>query len=197
MPRCKRRAMRPQSETKLILLQALLPGRPGVSGLWTRSRRYMPASKLPSGRGCDKGAERNSAGWRSAAIQVKNAEDQRICGQYRCHVAAKSHHYYLCCRRNSVCCGSRLQRVYHRTVGHGAFRCDQSPAQGALKVTASSLVTASLALSLQGKDLGLRYGDNELTSPLADVTHLSSDFVLQVPWQDQQIVRPGFADFVR
>src|SRR3989344_8221603 len=48
-----------------------------------------------------------------------------------------------------------------------------------------------------GKNLHLGYGNDKLSTPLADKSILFHDFVLEVPGQDKQIIRFGFLDLVR
>src|ERR1019366_8706051 len=49
-------------------------------------------------------------------------------------------------------------------------------------------VSASAGAVLE--DMRLGNGDDDLTAPIAHVAHLRADFVLQVPRQDEYIVRP-------
>jgi hypothetical protein len=43
----------------------------------------------------------------------------------------------------------------------------------------------------------LRNGYDESTAPIADKAHLGADLILQVPGQDEHVVRPGIADLIR
>jgi len=43
-------------------------------------------------------------------------------------------------------------------------------------------------------DLRLRNRNDELPSPFADERHLANDLILQVPWQNEQVVRTVMAD---
>jgi len=43
-------------------------------------------------------------------------------------------------------------------------------------------------------DPGVWYGNHKFPAPIADMCHLSGDFINQVPWQHEKIIRAGFAN---